>query len=59
MRTLSLFYIGYYVPLCTRTAQRTDTDTPQTLWGDQCLDDMACEGSMLIRPTLMLCLEIL
>ena len=29
----------------------------RTLWGDQCLDAVACEGSRLIRPTRTLCLE--
>ena len=28
-----------------------------TLWGDVCLDAVACEGSRLIRPARMLCLE--
>ena len=28
-----------------------------TLWGDQCLDAVACEGSRLIRPIWLLCLE--
>ena len=27
-----------------------------TLWGDQCLDAVACEGSRLIRPARVLCL---
>ena len=45
----------------TRTADhptRTQTLTlTRTLWGDQCLDAVAGEGSRLIRPTWMLCLE--
>ena len=28
-----------------------------TLWRDQCLDAMACEGSRSIRPARVLCLE--
>ena len=28
-----------------------------TLWGDQCLDAVACEGSRLIWPIWLLCLE--
>ena len=36
----------------TRTRTRT-----QTLWGDRCLDAVACEGSGLIWPARMLCLE--
>ena len=31
----------------TRTLTRTVT---RTLWGDLCLDAVACEGSRLIRP---------
>ena len=31
----------------------------RTLWGDQCLDAVTCKGSRLIRPTWMLCLELL
>ena len=31
----------------TRTRTRTRT---RTLWGDLCLDAVACEGSRLIRP---------
>ena len=31
----------------------------RTLWGDQCLEAVACEGSRLIRPAWILCLEIL
>ena len=27
------------------------------LWGDQCLDAVACEGSRLIRPIWLLCVE--
>ena len=33
----------------TRTLTRTRTRT-RTLWGDLCLDAVACEGSRLIRP---------
>ena len=33
---------------------RTLTRTP---WGDQWFDAVACEGSTLIRPARMLCLE--
>ena len=40
----------------TRTLTRART---RTLWSDQCLDAVACEGSRLIRRTWMLCLEIL
>ena len=29
------------------------------LWSDQCFDAVACEGPRSIRPTWMLCLEIL
>ena len=29
----------------------------RTLWGDQCLDAVACEGSRLIRATWFLCVE--
>ena len=29
----------------------------QTLWGDQCLDVVACEGSRSIRPARVLCLK--
>ena len=42
----------------TRTLALTLTLT-RTLWSDQCLDAVACEGSRLIRPAWMLCLEIL
>ena len=28
----------------------------RTLWGDQCLDAVACEGSRSIRPARVLCL---
>ena len=31
----------------------------RTLWDDQCLDAVACEGSRLIRATWFLCVEIL
>ena len=27
------------------------------LWGDQCLDAVACDGSRLIRPIWLLCVE--
>ena len=40
----------------TRTLTLIST---RTLWSGQCLDAVACEVSRLIRPTWMLCLEIL
>ena len=45
---------------CLKPATLTGTLTltlTLTLWGDQCLDAVACEGSRLIRPTRMPCLE--
>ena len=39
------------------TLSRNRTRT-RTLWGDQCLDAVACEGSRLISPArMLLCLE--
>ena len=55
---MSFFITWYYMvnryhP--TRTLTRTLART--LLWSDQCLDAVAREGSRLIRPTWMLCLE--
>ena len=30
---------------------------PRTLWGDQCFDAVACEGSRSICPARVLCFE--
>ena len=71
IRTPSLFYIvlvPHHVPTPLRgitvraSRSRPTTRTlslalTRTLWGDRCLDAVACEGSRLIRPTWMLCLE--
>ena len=52
--------VPHHVPTPTRgmtvRARPTRTRT-LTLWGDQGLDAVACEGSRFMRPTLMLCLE--
>ena len=45
--------VNRYHPTLTLTRTRT-----RTLWSDQCLDVVACEGSRLIRPTWTLWLEI-
>ena len=58
--------VPHHVPTQTRgmtvvlTAEHPTRTLTGTLWGDQCLDAVACEGSTgvrrLIRPTWMLCL---
>ena len=53
MRAATLFDLGQQVPP-TLTLTLT-----QTLWSNQRLDAVASEGSRLIRPTWMLCLETL
>ena len=56
MRTPGLFDLGEQAPPDPNPNPITLT---RTLWSDQCLDAVACEGSRLIRRTWMLCLEIL
>ena len=53
MRTPVCFMLVYRShPTRTLTLTRT-----RTLMSDQCLDAVACEGSRLIHPTWILCLE--
>ena len=60
--------VPHHVPTPTRgMTGRATADHPTrtltltligTLWGDQCLDAEACEGSRLIGSTWMLCSEL-
>ena len=53
-------YRHRHVVTLRASGSRPTTQTlTRVLWGDQCLDAVACEGSItrLIRPTWMLCLE--
>ena len=56
--TLTVNLLPGFWPWCLKPTTRTLTLTlTRTLWGDQCLDAVACEGSRLIRPARMLCLK--
>ena len=49
--------VSKYIFYCGRKSRSSYTF--RTLWGDQCLDAVACEGFRLVRPAWMMCLEIL
>ena len=49
--TYSYKYFFFFLPVAPAADRPTRTLTvTQTLWGDLCLDAVACEGSRLIRP---------
>ena len=54
--TLVVKSLRGYWPWCLKPTTLTLT-LIRMLWGDQCLDAVACEGSGLSRPAQTLCLE--
>ena len=60
----ALLHLDKWILIFTRVllavvpkADRATRTRTRTLWGELCLDAVACEGCRLIQPTRMLCLE--